>query len=64
VAGEPAGTAFEASLVIYADAVLFQLINIGGAEIEAGLIPAFFHAYLAVHQPQVRFLIHVKSVQK
>ncbi len=61
-AGNPAGAAFQTPLIVDTYVVCLQSINIGRAEIKAGLFPALLHTFLAIDYPEVTFLIYLKTV--
>src|SRR5208337_2694818 len=63
-AADPAGTAFQAAFVIDAYAVFFQFVNIGRADIETWLVLTLVKTHSLIQQAQVRFLIHIESIQK
>ena len=63
-APDAAGAAFETSFVADTDPALFELVNIGRTDIQAGLIPAIFHTDLSVDNSKMRRFIHVESIQK
>jgi hypothetical protein len=63
-ASDAAGAAFETSFVVNTDPIMFELINIGRTDIQAGLLPAVFHTDLSVDNLKMRRFIHVESIQK
>jgi len=63
-AADPAGAALQAPFIVYADSVLFQPVNVGRANIKAGLFLAVVDANRAVYDFQMRGFIHVKAIQK
>ena len=63
-ASDSAGAAFETSFIVDTDPVVFEFVNIGRTNIQAGLLPAIFHTDLGVDNSKMRRFIHVESVQK
>jgi len=63
-ASDSAGATFQAPLIRDTDTILIQLVYVGGADIKAGLIGAFFDAHLVIDEAQVRLFIHAKTVEK
>jgi hypothetical protein len=61
---DPAGTALQASFIVYADPVLFQAVHIGGANVKAGLFFAVAETNGAVNDFQVGSFVHHIAVQK
>jgi hypothetical protein len=58
------GAALQATFVINTDSVMFQPVNIGRANIKAGLLLAVINANRAVYDFKVRGFMHIKAVQK
>ncbi len=58
------GTAFKTSFVRDADPVFFEPIDIRGAKVETWLVLTCIHAGPVIDNPNMRFLIHTKTVQK
>jgi hypothetical protein len=63
-AANAAGTAFQTSLMMNADALTFKSVYISRAEIKAGPFLAALQAFFAVNYMQVAFLVHFETVQK
>ena len=61
-AANPAGTALQTSLMVNADALTFQSVNVRRAEIEAGPFLTGFQAFFAVNDAQMAFFIHLETV--
>jgi hypothetical protein len=63
-ASDSAGTALQAAFIVDAYPVMFQPVDIGRANVKAGLLLAVIDANRAVYDFQMRGFIHVKPVQK
>jgi len=63
-ATDPAGAALQAPFIVDADPVLFQTVDIGRANVKAGLPAAVVEAHRTVQDLEVRSLIHFKAVEK
>jgi hypothetical protein len=59
-----AGTALQAAFMIDRNTVFCQAVNIGRAEIQAGLFPAFIPANCIIFYLEMALLINLESIQK